>query len=106
VDRRSPVAFVPAICGRAFPLPRIRPAGREGRYEINNTMKNYSKFFQDLEKRPPDKNARINVVLSEIIQKNYEFEVVYADPPFNTVKSEDQRNVLDQFSLKEELYNV
>ncbi|MFN7540290.1 MAG: DUF4407 domain-containing protein [Bacteroidota bacterium] len=66
----------------------------------------WKEFFQDLEKRPPDKNARINVVLSEIIQKNYEFEVVYADPPFNTVKSEDQRNILDQFSLKEELYNV
>jgi len=66
----------------------------------------WKEFFQDLEKLPPDKNARINVVLSEIIQKNYEFEVVYADPPFNTVKSEDQRNILDQFSLKEELYNV
>lgn len=63
-------------------------------------------FFQDLEVRPPDKNERMNVVLSEIIQKNYEFEVVFADPPFNTIRKKDPRDFLEQSSLKEELYDV
>lgn len=63
-------------------------------------------FFQDLEVHPPDKNARMNVVLAEIIQKSYEFEVVFADPPFNTIRKKDPRNFLEQSSLKEELYDV
>lgn len=78
--------------------------------EYDSFKRNYKffwkEFFQDLENRPPDKKARINLVLNEIIQKNYEFEVLYNDPPFNTVKIKDQRDILDQFSLKEELYNV
>jgi hypothetical protein len=63
-------------------------------------------FFQDLEVRPPDKNERMYVVLAEIIQKNYEFEVVFADPPFNTIRKKDPRDFLEQSSLKEDLYDV
>jgi hypothetical protein len=63
-------------------------------------------FFQDLEVRPPDKNERMNVVFAEIIQKNYEFEVVFADPPFNTIRKKDPRDFLEQSSLKEDLYDV
>jgi hypothetical protein len=63
-------------------------------------------FFQDLEVRPPNKNERMNVVLAEIIQKNYEFEVVFEDPPFNTIRKKDPRDFLEQSSLKEELYDV
>lgn len=63
-------------------------------------------FFQDLEVRPPGKNEKMNVVLAEIIQKNYEFEVVFADPPFNTIRKKDPRDFLEQSSLKEELYDV
>jgi hypothetical protein len=63
-------------------------------------------FLQDLEVRPPDKNERMNVVLAEIIQKNYEFEVVFSDPPFNTIRKIDQRDFLEQSSLKEDLYDV
>ncbi|MBL7778462.1 MAG: DUF4407 domain-containing protein [Chitinophagales bacterium] len=66
----------------------------------------WKEFFQDLEVRPPDKHERMNVVLAEITQKNYEFEVVFADPPFNTIRKKDARDFLEQSSLKEELYDV
>lgn len=78
--------------------------------EYDSFKRNYKifwkEFIQDLENRPPDKKARINLILNEIIQKKFELEVLYNDPPFNTVKIKDQRDILDQFSLKEELYNV
>jgi hypothetical protein len=65
----------------------------------------WKSFFSDLVVRPPNKNERMNVVLAEIVQKKYAFEVVFADPPFNTIRKRDARDFLEQKSLKEDLYD-
>lgn len=66
----------------------------------------WKKYFTSLTEKPIDRRARMNIVHAEILQKNYEFEVDYIDPPFNTIRKKDSREFSEQDSLISQLYDV
>ena len=66
----------------------------------------WKKYFSSLTEKPIDHRARMNIVHSEILKKNYEFEVDYIDPPFNTIRKKDSREFSEQELLISQLYDV